>query len=86
MKALVVERGDRDRVYAVRVTVEIALVPITTSISAGKDEDRAQTLPPVLHAVNDRLLNEIPWRLHGSSVIWGPPTAREDRRVLVAEV
>ena len=57
MKAFVINRRDSDRVDAIGVTVEIALVSRSSAIPAGEDEDGALSSSAIVDAIQDCLFN-----------------------------
>jgi hypothetical protein len=86
MQPLVINRRDRHRVDAVCVPVEIALIAMRCTVSAGKDVDGAFPIPPIGNAVDHRLLNEIARAFHGLSVVRRAPRTGVNRDVLEAVV
>lgn len=75
MEALVVYGRDRDGVNAVGIAVKIALVTGQRAIATGEYEYGALSVSTILYAVEECLVNDVTWSLHGLAVIWGAPAA-----------
>lgn len=86
MEAFVVDGSDSNREYTVRVAVEVALVPASSAITTGEDENRALSTPTLLDSVDHSLLDEIPRSFHRPAVIGRTPATRVDRSVLIVVV
>ena len=82
MEALVVHGRYSYRIDAIRIAVEVALVPVRSTISTSKDEDRTFPSTAIVDAVYNSLLDQIVRSFHGLSVVWRPPAAAVDRNVL----
>lgn len=86
MKALIVNSGDRHGIDAIRVTIEIALIPMSSAIPTGKDEDRALSPSTIVNTVYESFLDEITRALHGLAVVGRAPATAIDRNVMETEV
>ena len=75
MEALIIYCGDRYGVNAIGIAVKIALVPRHGTIATSKYEYGALSVSTVLNAVEEGLVNDVTWTLHGLAVIWGTPAA-----------
>jgi hypothetical protein len=75
MEALVVDCGYGNRVDAVRVPVEVALITICRSISTGKNENGSLPTSPIVDAIHNSFLDEVAWTFHRLAIIRGAPTA-----------
>ena len=86
MESLVVDCGDRDRIYAISIPVEVALVAVRGAVATSKHEDRSLSITTILDAVQYRALDKIARGLHGLAVVRRAPRATIDGRVLVIVV
>ena len=75
MQSLVVDSCNSHGVDAVRVSVEVALVSLSSSITTCEDEHRALSASSVQNTVNYRLLNQVTRAFHRLAVVCGAPTA-----------
>lgn len=82
MEAFVVDRRDCDRVYAVRVSVEVALITACSTIATSKYEDRTLSTPSVVNTVYNSFLDEVAWAFHRHAVIGGSPATAIYRNIL----
>lgn len=86
MEALVIYGRDGDGVDAVGIAIKIALVARHCAIATGKYENGAFSLPAVLYAVKEGLVDDVAWGFHGLAVIWGTPAAGVDVDIMEAIV
>jgi hypothetical protein len=82
MKPFVVDRGDCDRVYAVRISVEVALITACSTIATSKYEDRTLSTPSVVYTVYNSFLDEVAWAFHRHAVIGRSPATAIDGNIL----
>jgi hypothetical protein len=83
MQPFVIDRGDRHRIYAVCVAVEVTLVSVHTTISASKYKDGSLPASAIVDTLNYSFLNDVVWALHGSAIVSGAPAAAVDGDVLI---
>ncbi len=57
MKSHVVDGRYSDRIDAVRIAVEIALVAMICTVAASENKDRAFAVSTLVDTINHRLLN-----------------------------
>ena len=86
MESLVVDCSDRDRIYAISISVKVALVAVRGAVATCKHENRSFPIATILDTVQHRALDKIARGLHGLAVIRRAPRAAVDRRVLVVVV
>lgn len=82
MKALVVDCRNCHGINTISVAVEVALIPVRSTIATGKYKDRALSASSVVNAVNNSLVNEISRTLHRPSIVWRTPTAAVNGNIL----
>jgi hypothetical protein len=82
MKTFVIDRGDSNRVDAVRISVKVALITARSAIAASKYEDRTLSTPPVVDTVDDGFLDEKTWTFHRLAVIRRSPATAVDGNIL----
>ena len=73
MESLVVDRSDRDRIYAISIPVKVALVAICGAVPTSKDKNRSFPIAAILDAVQHCALNKIARALHGLAVVRRAP-------------
>ena len=86
MQTLVVYGGNRDGVNAVGIAIKIALVTGHGAIATGEYEYGTFSVPAVLYAVEEGLVNNVAWTFHGLAVIRGAPTAGVNVDIMEAVV
>lgn len=75
MEAFEIDCGDCNGINAICVAVEIALVTMSSTIAAGKDEQGTLAITTILDTIQYSTLDEVAWALHGPAVIWRTPGA-----------
>lgn len=75
MKALVVYGRDSYGVDAVGIAVKITLITGQRAISTGEYEYGALSMSSVLDTIEEGLVNDVIWSVHGLAIIRGPPAA-----------
>jgi hypothetical protein len=86
MEAFVIDGGDGDRIDTVRVAIEIALVPVRSTIAAGKDENGSFAAAASVDTVDNGFCDEDGWTLHRSAIVGRSPTTAVYGHVLEAKV
>jgi hypothetical protein len=86
MQTLVVYSGNRDGVNAVGITIKIALVTGRGAIATGEHEYGTFSVPAILYAVEEGLVNDVAWTFHGLAVVRGAPTAGVNVDIMEAVV
>jgi hypothetical protein len=82
----VVHRRDCHRVDTVGITVEVALVALSSTIARGEDKDGPLACPPFVDSIDHCFLDNIARPFHRDAVVWRPPTAAIYRDILVTIV
>jgi len=75
VESLVVDGGNRYRIYAVRVAIKVALVAVCSAVPTRKHEDGAFSTPPVVDTIDDCFFNQVVGTFHGLTVIRRTPAA-----------
>lgn len=86
VKTFIVYSRDRHRIYTIRISVEVALIAVRSTISTRKHEDGSFATAPVVDAIDNSLFNETGGTFHGHAVIRRAPAATVDGDILEAVV
>lgn len=73
---------DRDGESTVGVSVKVAVVTFSTSVTSSKDVDATQTSSSFSHTSDKRVHEESSGSCHLNTVVGGPPTAGVDLSLL----
>lgn len=75
MQALVIDGRNCHRIDTVRITIEIALITVSCTVTAGKYEDGTFPTASVIDTIDDSLFDEISRTFHRFPIIRWTPTA-----------
>lgn len=86
METFRVNRRYCNRIDAVRVSVEVALITVCCPISTRKYKDGTLPISPIIDTIHNSLLDKVPWTFHRLTIVWRTPAAAVDGHVLEAVI